>query len=261
MHLKYLFVSCPKQIRKRSYLAVFLNITLLFIAISLACSAAFSLHIYDWKAVFAYRHVFFTGWMTTCIIALSSLFLSLIIGTFTALLRRSDILILRYIGNFYVEIIRGTPLLVQLLLFFYVIATDLHLENRFLIGILTLSLFSGAYIAEIVRSGIDSIRNSHLDAAKAIGMSKKQTYQFVIFPLAFRQCLPPLTGQFASIIKDSSLLSIIGISELTYSAEQISSATYSTLECYFPLALGYLILTLPVSLVSKYLEKSFKYES
>ena len=92
-------------------------------------------------------------------------------------------------------------------------------------------------------------------------MSKKQTYQFVIFPLAFRQCLPPLTGQFASIIKDSSLLSIIGISELTYSAEQISSATYSTLECYFPLALGYLILTLPVSLVSKYLEKSFKYES
>jgi polar amino acid transport system permease protein len=254
-------VSCPKTITKKPYFAIGLNITLIFLAISLACYAVFSFQVYDWKAVYAYRSVFFTGWMTTCQISLCSLMLSLILGTLTALLRRSNILILRYLGNLYVEIIRGTPLLVQLLLFFYVIASFFHVENRFLVGILTLSLFSGAYIAEIVRSGIDSIRVSHLDSAKAIGMTKSQTYQFVIFPLAFRQCLPPLTGQFASIIKDSSLLSIIGISELTYSAQQISSATYSTLESYFPLALGYLILTLPISQCSKYIEKKFKYES
>jgi len=261
VNLKDLFVCCPKKITKKSYFAIAVNSILLFLAISIACSAVFSFHAYDWKVVLPYRSVFFTGWLTTCSISFCSLILSFILGTATALLRKSDILILRYIGSLYVEIIRGTPLLVQLLLFFYVIASFFHIDNRFLIGILTLSLFSGAYIAEIIRSGIDSIRLSHLDSAKAIGMTKTQTYRFVIFPLAFRQCIPPLTGQFASIIKDSSLLSIIGISELTYSAEQINSATYSTLESYFPLALGYLILTLPISQLSKYLEKRFKYES
>jgi polar amino acid transport system permease protein len=127
--------------------------------------------------------------------------------------------------------------------------------------VITLSLFSGAYIAEIIRSGIESIRASIIDSAKAIGMKKHQIYLHVIFPLVFRQILPPLTGQFASIIKDSSLLSILGISEITFSAQQISSASFSTLESYIPLGLAYLLLTLPISILSKKMEQQFSYAS
>lgn len=255
-----LVTSC-KHNKKCLTSAKILNILIVALLISLFSTLIFSSQVYDWKAVYSYRTVFLKGWMTTCVISLASLILSFFLGTLAALMRRSRILIVRYLANFYVETIRGTPLLVQLLLFFYVIASALHIENRFLIGIVTLSLFSGAYIAEIVRSGIDSIRRSQIDSAKSIGMTYAQTYRYVIFPLVFRQILPPLAGQFASIIKDSSLLSIIGISELTYSAQQISSATYSTLESYFPLAIGYLVLTLPISLLSKSLEKHFRYES
>jgi polar amino acid transport system permease protein len=176
-------------------------------------------------------------------------------------MRRSDIVLLRYFSQIYIEVIRGTPLLVQLLFFFYVVASAIGLENRYFVGIATLSLFSGAYIAEIVRSGMDSVRKTLLESAAAIGLTRLQTYRYVIFPISMRQILPPLAGQFASIIKDSSLLSILGISEFTYAAQQVSSASYSTLECYFPLALGYLILTFPISLISKYLEKRSRHEA
>jgi polar amino acid transport system permease protein len=113
----------------------------------------------------------------------------------------------------------------------------------------------------MIRAGIDNISATQLDSARAIGLTPFQSYRFVIFPQAFRQTIPPLAGQFASIIKDSSLLSVIGISELTNNAQQINSATYSTLESYLPLAIGYLILTLPISLWSKHLERKFRYET
>lgn len=187
--------------------------------------------------------------------------LSLGIGILSALARRSNFLILRYIAAIYIEFIRGTPLLVQILFFFYVAAHAVDVDNRYVVGVVTLSLFSGAYISEMVRAGMDNIRKSQLDSAKAIGLTTLQTYRYVIFPQAFRQLLPPLTGQFASLIKDSSLLSIIGINELTNSAQQVNSATYSTLESFFPLAFGYLILTLPISLWSKRLEQKYKYET
>lgn len=218
-------------------------------------------HSYRWNEVWSYRQVFIHGWAMTCLLSLCSLVLSTIVGLGAALLRRSKVLALRYISLFYVETIRGTPLLVQLLVSFYVIASAIHLENRIFVGVITLSLFSGAYIAEIIRSGIESIRASIIDSAKAIGMKKHQIYLHVIFPLVFRQILPPLTGQFASIIKDSSLLSILGISEITFSAQQISSASFSTLESYIPLGLAYLLLTLPISILSKKMEQRFSYAS
>lgn len=260
MKIQELFVCC-KYNRKCSKSIKLLNILIVAILISAFSTLVFTYQVYDFKAVYSYRSVFLKGWLMTCLLSLACLFLSFFLGTLAALMRRSRVLVIRYLSTFYVESIRGTPLLVQLLLFFYVIGSALLLESRFFIGILTLSLFSGAYIAEIVRSGLDSIRSSQIDSAKSIGMTSNQTYRHVIFPLVFRQIIPPLAGQFASIIKDSSLLSIIGISELTYSAQQISSATYSTLETYIPLAFGYLILTLPISLLSKSLERSFRYES
>lgn len=218
-------------------------------------------HKLDWESVFAYRNLFLKGWLITIALSIASLFLSLFIGAIVALSAKSRFFLLETLSRFYVEIIRGTPLLVQILFFYYIVAHQAGIENRYLAGVIILSLFNGAYIAEMIRGGIEMVSATQLESAKAIGLSKWQAYRFIVFPQAIRQTIPPLAGQFASIIKDSSLLSIIGINELTNSAQQINSATYSTLEVYFPLGIAYLLLTLPVSLWSKQLEKRFRYET
>ena len=214
---------------------------------------------WNWVAIWQYRQKFLQGWLITVAISAAALLVSLLIGLLTALARRSSLLPLRYSALLYVETVRGTPLLVQILILFYVVANAFGIENRYLVGVLTLSLFAGAYLAEMIRSGIESISDSQLESARAIGLTRSQTYRFVIFPQVVRQLIPPLTGQFASIIKDSSLLSIIAVSEFTLNAQEVNAFTYSTLESYLPLAAGYLVLTLPVSLVSRVLERRFHY--
>lgn len=214
---------------------------------------------WNWEAIWPYRQKFLQGWLMTLGLSAASLLLSVLIGLLTALARRSLFLPLRYAAVLYVEVIRGTPLLVQILILFYVIANAFGVDNRYLVGVLTLSLFAGAYLAEMIRSGIESIRDSQLESARAIGLTRGQTYRHVIFPQVLRQLLPPLTGQFASIIKDSSLLSIIAVSEFTLNAQEVNAFTYSTLESYLPLALGYLLLTLPISLASRVLERRFHF--
>jgi polar amino acid transport system permease protein len=214
---------------------------------------------WNWEAIWQYRQKFVHGWLMTVAISAAALLVSLLIGLLTALSRRSDFLPLRYGAVLYVEIVRGTPLLVQILILFYVVANAFGIDNRYLVGVLTLSLFAGAYLAEMIRSGIESIRDSQLESARAIGLTRAQTYRYVIFPQVVRQLIPPLTGQFASIIKDSSLLSIIAVSEFTLSAQEVNAFTYSTLESYLPLAAGYLLLTLPISLLSRVLERRFHF--
>jgi len=225
------------------------------------CYLVFYTQVYEWASVWEYRHLFLKGWLTTIYLSAISLLLSVIFGTVAALCKMTKFPLLRYTAIAYIEFIRGTPLLVQILVFYYVIAYALNLENRYVAGVITLSLFSGAYIAEMIRAGFESISATQLESARAICLSRWQTYRFIIFPQAFRLTLPALAGQFASIIKDSSLLSIIGINEFTNSAQQVNSATYSTLESFIPLAVGYLLLTLPISLISKKLEQRFRYET
>ena len=214
---------------------------------------------WNWSAIAAYRHKFLSGWLMTVAISAAALCCSLIIGLATALIKRCQFIPARSIATLYVELIRGTPLLVQILVFFYVIADSFGISNRYLVGVLTLSMFAGAYISEIIRSGIESIGESQLDSARAIGLNRWQTYRYVVIPQVMRRLLPPLAGQFASIIKDSSLLSVIAVSEFTLNAQEVNAFTYSTLESYLPLAFGYLILTLPVSLASRYLERRHEY--
>jgi polar amino acid transport system permease protein len=216
---------------------------------------------WNWGAVYKYRQKFIQGWLATVFVSVASLGLSVAIGLFFALARRSAFLPLRYFSQLYVELVRGTPLLVQILIFFYVVADAFGVSNRYVVGVLTLSFFSGAYIAEVIRAGIESVGKSQLESAKAIGLTRVQTFRYVVFPQAFRQTLPPLAGQFVSLIKDSSLLSIIAISEFTLNAREVNSYTFSTLESYIPLAVGYLILTLPVSLLTRRLEQRFRYET
>jgi polar amino acid transport system permease protein len=214
---------------------------------------------WNWEAIWRYRQKFIQGWLVTVAISAVALFVSLLIGLLSALARRSSWLPLRYLAMLYVEIVRGTPLLVQILILFYVVANAFGVDNRYLVGVLTLSLFAGAYLSEMIRSGIESVRDSQLESARAIGLTRTQTYRYVIFPQVVRQLIPPLTGQFASLIKDSSLLSIIAVSEFTLNAQEVNAFTYSTLESYLPLAVGYLLLTLPISLASRLLERRFHY--
>jgi polar amino acid transport system permease protein len=216
---------------------------------------------WDWGAVYRYRQKFVTGWLVTLAISAASLVASLVVGLCAALAQKSLFLPLRYLGKLYIELIRGTPLLVQILVFFYVVADAFGIGNRYAVGVLTLALFAGAYISEIIRAGIESVGESQLESARAIGLTRRQTYRFVIFPQVMRRILPPLAGQFASLIKDSSLLSIIAVNEFTLNAQEVNSFTYSTMESYLPLAVGYLALTLPISLLSRYLEGRYRYAS
>jgi polar amino acid transport system permease protein len=235
----------------------------ILLALSAVLYAAFAQIAYhwNWRGVWVYRARFVDGWLTTLALSAASLAVSTAIGVLAALARRSRVILLRQAAVVYVELIRGTPLLVQILVFFYVVANAFGVHDRFAAGVLILSLFAGAYIAEIVRSGIESVGASQLESARAIGLTPAQIYQFIIFPQAIRQMLPPLSGQFVSLVKDSSLLSIISIGEFTLSAQQVNSATYSTLESYLPLAAGYLLVTLPLSWFSRRLEQRFRYET
>jgi polar amino acid transport system permease protein len=239
------------------------NFVLVLVALAFVFSFAFEQLRYHWNwlAVWNYRRKFAAGWITTVWLSLAALGLSTLIGLVCALGLRSRILVLRYFIKFYVEVIRGTPLLVQVLIFFYVVADAFHLRNRYAVGILILAVFSGAYITEIIRAGIESVGRSQFESAMAIGLTRGQTYRYVVFPQALRQTLPPLAGQFVSLVKDSSLLSIISISEFTLNAQEVNAFTFSTLESYLPLAIGYLVLTLPISIWTRWLERRVHFET
>jgi polar amino acid transport system permease protein len=228
-----------------------------------AIAAAFSRvgYAWNWAAVWEYRGKLLQGWLVTVVLSMAALVASTAIGCVTAFMLRSKRPLVEAAARVYVELIRGTPLLVQLLIGFYVVATAVGLENRFVVGVLLLALFSGAYMAEIFRGGLDAIPKTQLDSARAIGLTPWQSLRLVILPQAVRIVLPAIAGQLVSLIKDSSLLSVIAISEFTLAAQEVNSFTYSTLESYLPLAVGYLLLTLPLSALSRWLEHRFRYET
>lgn len=250
-----------KELRKnRTLLCIGFLLTL--VIASMACTLVFQtsmrISFLKWNLVWHYRTVFWHGWLETFFISVMALMLSCFFGTAIATIQRSSIKLLRFAMLLVIEIIRGTPLLTQILFFFYVVAHGIGLQNRLITGIFILSFFSSVYIAELIRASIEVIPKTQWESAKAIGLTTFQTYWYVIIPQALRPLLPSLAGQLASLIKDSSLLSIIGISELTLAAQQVNATTYCTLESFFPLALGYLILTLPISLGSRLLERKLK---
>lgn len=241
------------------WLAHLIVVAVLAIAIVVAFSRVN--YAWNWSAVWDYRQKFVQGWLVTVAMSLAALVMSTLIGGVAAIMLRSRNALVEATARTYVELIRGTPLLVQLLIGFYVVATAIGLENRYVAGALLLSLFSGAYMAEIVRGGLDAIPRGQIDSARAIGLTPWQSLRLVVLPQAVRIVLPSVTGQLVSLVKDSSLLSVIAISEFTLNAQEVNSFTYSTLESYVPLAAGYLLLTLPLSALARWLEYHFRYET
>ena len=231
--------------------------------LGLICFGAFYFLDYRWawRPVWNYRALFWQGWLATLGISALAIPLSIGLGLIFALARRSPFLPLRDFARLFVEITRGTPLLVQIFFYWYIFGQQLSRDFRFLAGALILAAFSSAYISELIRAGIESVGRSQLESARAIGLTRGQTYRHVIFPQAIRQILPPLAGQCASIIKDSSLLSVLGLGEFTQAAGEVNSFTYSAFESYLPVAVGYLLLTLPISLWTQRLERRTRFET
>ncbi len=206
-----------------------------------------------------YQNRFMNGMRMTLIISFFSLIFSMLIGSVTAIGMRCKITFVSYFFKFYVLIIRGTPLLVQIFFFYYIVGTAWGIHNRYIAGVLILSIFEGAYISEIIRGGLLSIDKQQYEIASAIGLSRWQTSRLVIIPQLIMRIMPALAGQFASIIKDSSLLSVVAVIELTQTTQEISSVNFALFENYFYLGFLYFLLTYPVTLLSQYLEKKFSY--
>jgi polar amino acid transport system permease protein len=194
------------------------------------------------------------GLRVTFVISLLSIVGGTILGVAGALARISRSRVLNVLASIYVEWIRNTPLLIQLLFIYFGLGVFLPL-SAFLSAVLALSIFSGAYITEIIRAGIQSIHKGQREAALSLGMGEGMAMRLVILPQAFKRILPPLAGQFISLIKDSSLVSVIAVSELTYAAKNIVTETFRAFEVWMAIAVFYFALSFVLSRLVRVLEK------
>jgi polar amino acid transport system permease protein len=197
-------------------------------------------------------------WVTLEISALSLVF-SLLLGLLAGLGRVSNNPTARDMSALYVELIRGTPLLVQMFIVYFFLGTVLNLSG-FVAGVAALSVFTGAYVAEIVRAGIEGVAKGQMEAARSLGMSHWLAMRQVILPQAFRRTLPPLAGQSINLIKDSSLVSIMALTDLTKAGREIVASTFSPFEVWFTVALMYLLLTGALSVYVRRLERKMAHE-
>lgn len=222
----------------------------------------------SWGTVWEYRGALWSGWLTTLGMSVAALAGSVVFGLMFFLGQRSHLVVVRWSCRGLLEFIRDTPLLVHLLFGYFVIfgmfsqsIRGMGVNDKIVIGIFILALFAGAYLGEILRGGVESIPQTQWESARAVGFSTRQMYRYVIFPQALRRVLPAVAGLFVSLIKDSSLLNVIGATEYFYNTKNFINRTYAGLEGYIPLALGYLLLTLPVAWLSHWLERRFRDET
>ena len=186
-----------------------------------------------------------------------SLVFALGIGLATALGRLTDSFMTRTITRIYLEIIRNTPLVVQIYLIYFVVGPILGL-GRFSSAVLALSLFEGSYMSEILRAGIVSLHKGQWEAAHSLGLSTWDTYRDVILPQAIRRILPPLASEVISLFKNSSLVSLVSLSDLALQARVIAADTFLTFEVWFTTAAIYLVVTIILSTIVNSMEKRFK---
>ncbi len=196
------------------------------------------------------------GLVVTLEITAMSLVLAGVIGLVTALLRLSSSMVGRWMARVYLELIRNTPLLVQIFFLYFVMAPIFDI-GRTATAVLALSLFEGAYASEIFRAGIESIGRGQWEASHSLGLSRYHTYRRIILPQAVRRILPPLTSQAVSLIKDSALVSTIAVYDLTMEGRTIIAETFLTFEIWFLVAAIYLALTLTLSALASGLERRF----
>lgn len=192
-------------------------------------------------------------WVTLWLSAVSGV-LGLIIGVVAGLCRISKNPTLKDLAGIYIELIRALPLLVIIFIIYYFFGTILKLSHE-AAAIVSLSFSAGAYIAEIIRGGILSISRGQTEAARSLGMGATSTMCLIILPQAIRRVLPALTGQLINLVKDTSLLSVISIVEITRTAQLLITTSFKPFEIWFCAAVLYLIINIPLSILAHYLER------
>ncbi|MGB8424208.1 MAG: amino acid ABC transporter permease, partial [Desulfobacterales bacterium] len=204
------------------------------------------------------------GLWLTLKVSLFAIIFGIIIGIIGGLSRISDNPAVKWLAITYVELIRGSPLLVQIFIWYFVVGTmvnqtlmayGIHEIPGLWYGVAALACFTGAYVTEIVRAGIQSIGRGQMEAARSLGMSYAQSMRHIIMPQAMRRILPPLAGQFISLIKDSSLLGIIAVRELTKATREVITTQLNPFEMFFVCAALYLVMTFALSMFVQYLER------
>ncbi|MDP4088528.1 MAG: amino acid ABC transporter permease [Bacillota bacterium] len=211
----------------------------------------------DMELITKYYKYFLIGAGNAVLLSIFTVIIGVIFGVLLALMRLSKVKVLKIIATSYVEFIRGTPLMVQLFLIFYGLPQlginfpDINLLgmdfSRFLSGIVALSINSSAYVCEIIRSGIQSIDKGQTEASRSLGLNYAKTMRYIIIPQAFRNILPALGNEFVTVIKESSVISVIGIPELMYNADTVRGITYEPFQPLIIAAVLYFVLTFSIS--------------
>lgn len=207
-----------------------------------------------------------TGLKNTVIISLLAILIGLVIGLITCFLGRSKHIVPRAIAAAYVWCIRGTPMIVQAFLVFFafpqviMIFVDGFKIDPFTAGLITLSLNAGAYMSEIFRGGIAAVSVGQIEAARSLGLSKSKTMLKIVLPQAFKICIPSLVNQFIITVKDSSILSVIGLADIVNQAKVYVGSTYQFFPTYITVAAYYLVMISVLMVISKFIEKKLNYD-
>ena len=184
--------------------------------------------------------------------------LGFVFGLITSVCRLSGVKILNILAVCYVNIIRGTPLLVQIFLIYFALPMIIGERlNPFVAAVAACSVNSGAYVAEIFRAGIQSVDKGQMEAGRSLGLSWMQTMRYIILPQAFKHVIPPLGNEFISMTKETSLVSVIGFEELTRRGQLIIAKTYGSFEIWLTVAFIYLVMTFTIAQLVSYLERRF----
>jgi len=214
---------------------------------------------FNFLALYEALPALLVGALATLRITALSIAVGLVIGLGAGLARVWPNSFLRSISSAYIELIRGTPLLVQIfLVYFGLPALGLNLDP-FVAGVLAMGINSGAYVGEIVRGGIESIAPGQMEAALSLGMSWWQSMYYIVLPQALFRILPSLGNEFIALLKDSSLVSTIAIAELTRTGQIIITRTFKSFEIWVGVALFYFIMTYAISRAVRYSEKRMRY--
>lgn len=211
---------------------------------------------FDWAGVVEFLPALATGLYYTLLVSVVGIGSGFIIGAFVGLGRLTKIKPLYWLCTAYVELIRGTPVLVQAIWIYFALPLIINYTlPSVLAGIIVIALNSGAYIAEIVRGAVHSIDKGQMEASRSLGMGRQLTMINVIWPQAFRRMIPPLGNQFIISIKDTSLLSVILVPELIFQGRLVVANHFNAVEIYTTVALFYLAITLSLSFVLRGIEK------
>ncbi len=211
---------------------------------------------WDFSIVLAHKQAILSGVLITLELTLLSIFFGSLIGLGLALLKSSKNKTLKYVSASIIEIFRDLPLLVLLVWLFYTLPPIIGIQvSAFATAVIALSLNLGAFSAEIFRAGFGSVHKGQTEAAKVLGLRKLQSFRHIIFPQALKVILPPLTGRYIETIKLTSLASVIAVNELLHQGQNLISVSYRPLEVYTAVALMYLVIIVPLSLILQKVEK------